>query len=466
MFNPTFAGRIVASAMCVSLVTMTSARAATISRATQDRAIAAPAGASIAITSAQRAALLEQPLPTASKTSWKPQALAGFTDLHDFGSGTDGQNPAGAILQGLSGSLYGETVYGGSVGNGTVFKSATTPSEAATNLYNFGATPDGANPAGGLFNLVGDTAITAYLYGVTTAGGANGTGAIFRVDASGHEKVVYSFSATGVSDGAQPTARLVAFVDGNYYGTASSGGAYGAGTIFKFNPLKNSFKKLYDFNPSLTDGGAPFAGLALSIAGFNLNCNLFGVTSTGGAYGEGTLFAVNPESGKETTLYSFGNPAIVANGGDASSPDYELVPDDKGNEYGVGGNGIFEYTPKSGAYVLLHQFGSDSNGLGATEAPLSINYSTGVLYGTTSEGGITPPGGFPGGAIPLGTVFRLDPSQPVATNFSVLHTFSGNDGAFPDGKLNVSWDGNIYGVTSAGGATGEGEGVLFGLPIQ
>jgi uncharacterized repeat protein (TIGR03803 family) len=450
--------------MCVSFVTMTSAQAATISRAAQDRALAAPAGAAIAITSSQRASLLELPLPSAGTLSH--HSLAGFTDFHDFGSGTDGQNPSGAILQGLSGSLYGETTYGGPLGNGTLFKSPTTPSESATNFYNFGVAPDGANPAGGLFNLVGDVALTGYLYGVTTAGGANGTGAIFRVDTSGHETVVYSFSAAGASDGAQPTGRLVAFVDGNYYGTASSGGAYGAGTIFKFNPLTKSFKKLYDFNPSLTDGGTPFAGLALSVSGFYLNCNLFGVTSTGGAYGEGTLFSVNPESGKETTLYSFGNPAIVANGGDASSPDYELIPDENGNEYGVGGNGIFKYTPKSGAYVLLHQFGSDSNGLGATEAPLSINYLTGVLYGSTSEGGITPPGGFPGGAIPLGTVFRLDPSKPVATNFSVLHTFSGNDGAFPDGKLNVSWDGNLYGVTSAGGATGEGEGILFGLPIQ
>jgi len=61
-------------------------------------------------------------------------------------------------------------------------------------------------------------------------------------------------------------------------------------------------------------------------------------------------------------------------------------------------------------------------------------------------------------------VFKLDPSKPLASNFTVLHTFGGADGYSPEGKLIVSWDGNIYGAANIGGANGVGN--IFGLPIQ
>jgi uncharacterized repeat protein (TIGR03803 family) len=61
-------------------------------------------------------------------------------------------------------------------------------------------------------------------------------------------------------------------------------------------------------------------------------------------------------------------------------------------------------------------------------------------------------------------VFRFDPSQPASSAFSLLHEFAGADGAYPEGKLVVSRDLNLYGTTNGGGANGDG--IVFGLPLQ
>src|SRR5437870_6946664 len=68
---------------------------------------------------------------------------------------------------------------------------------------------------------------------------------------------------------------------------------------------------LYSFTGS--DGARPYAGLIADASG-----NLYGTTSSGGANGYGTVFKVTP-TGTETVLYSFtgGNgasppPALIA----------------------------------------------------------------------------------------------------------------------------------------------------------
>jgi uncharacterized repeat protein (TIGR03803 family) len=46
-----------------------------------------------------------------------------LTDLHDFGSGTDGSYPGSGALLDISGNLYGTTIEGGGTkGRGTVFE--------------------------------------------------------------------------------------------------------------------------------------------------------------------------------------------------------------------------------------------------------------------------------------------------------------------------------------------------------
>ena len=67
----------------------------------------------------------------------------------------------------------------------------------------------------------------------------------------------------------------------------------------------------------------------------------------------------------------------------------------------------------------------------------------GLLYGTTSSGG----------ASGNGEVFSLNPKTRAIT---VLHSFNGSDGASPDAPLTLGPGGKYYGTTFVGGATNNG----------
>ena len=73
--------------------------------------------------------------------------------------------------------------------------------------------------------------------GTTSSGGTQNNGTVFSISLPGvTPTTLYSF--TGGNDGASPAAALVQGTDGNFYGTASSGGK-GAGTFFQMNPANN-----------------------------------------------------------------------------------------------------------------------------------------------------------------------------------------------------------------------------------
>jgi uncharacterized repeat protein (TIGR03803 family) len=71
-------------------------------------------------------------------------------------------------------------------------------------------------------------------YRMTSDGGANSDGTVFKVTPSGTETVLYSF-AGGTTDGAYPYGSLIQASDGSFYGLTDSGGAAGDGTFFEFN---------------------------------------------------------------------------------------------------------------------------------------------------------------------------------------------------------------------------------------
>ncbi|PYV74028.1 MAG: Ig family protein, partial [Acidobacteria bacterium] len=121
---------------------------------------------------------------------------------------------------------YG-TASSGAFGYGTVFK--LTPRGTYDVLYSFTNVPDGATPEAG---LVRDS--KGNLYGTTASGGAFGYGTVFKVDTTGTEIILHSFSGT---DGIQPQAGLVMDKAGNLYGTTVFGGASGGGTVFKLASL-------------------------------------------------------------------------------------------------------------------------------------------------------------------------------------------------------------------------------------
>ena len=71
-------------------------------------------------------------------------------------------------------------------------------------------------------------------YGTTYSGGASGYGVVFKLDTTGTETVLYSF--TGGADGSQPEAGLIQDPEGNLYGTARFGGISGSGVVFRIQP--------------------------------------------------------------------------------------------------------------------------------------------------------------------------------------------------------------------------------------
>src|SRR6478752_3202409 len=121
-----------------------------------------------------------------------------LTTIHDFGSGSDGENPQAGVVFDQTGNLYGTAALGALNGNGIVFSLTPDGGTGFTEviLHKFTGTPDGSVP-------VSSVVLTApgRLVGTTLEGGANDMGSAFEVrfatdsDASTRERVLYSFGS-------------------------------------------------------------------------------------------------------------------------------------------------------------------------------------------------------------------------------------------------------------------------------
>jgi uncharacterized repeat protein (TIGR03803 family) len=354
------------------------------------------------------------------------------TVLYSFSGGADGSSPNG-LIRDPAGNLYGTASGGGASGAGVVFKIDRSGNE--TVLYSFTGGNDGGSPYAG---LVRDPA--GNFYGVTESGG-NGVGVVFKVDTSGQETVLHSF--TGGADGSYPNG-LIRDPTGNLYGTTTEGGgASGAGVVFKIDQSGNE-TVLYSFMGG-NDGGFSDAGVIRDLQG-----NLYGTTSGGGALRAGVVFKVD-RSGNETVLYSF------TGGNDGGSPYAGLVRDPAGNFYGTtafgGASGLgvaFKVDP-SGNETVLHTFTRGPEGNQPDLAGVILD-AFGNLYGTNAFGGA-------GGQ---GAVYKLDPSG----NATVVYAFPGDtDGQYPyNNGVILGSDGQLYGTTALGGKTGDG--VVYQLNVD
>jgi uncharacterized repeat protein (TIGR03803 family) len=336
-------------------------------------------------------------------------------------------------------------------------------------LYSFTNSPDGIRPEA---DLVQDA--QGNLYGTTYSGGSSRGGTVFEVDTTNQETVLYTFcSESGCTDGEWPLASLVRDAQGNLFGTTSEGGDSactatdfaGCGTAFELLPPAKSGGAwtetvLHTFTGP-PDGAISQAGLVQDAQG-----NLYGTTTSGGAYSFGTVFELLPpaKSGgtwTETVLYSFCSASGCADG---ATPLAGLLLDAQGNLYGTtecGANGgaygsgtVFKLAPpavEGGSWTetVLYSF-CPVSGCADGANPLAglILDAQGNLYGTT----------FAGGADGGGTVFRLSPPvQPsVKWGYAALYSFCSEsnctDGVNPwTGFLVRDAAGNLYGTTSGGG---------------
>jgi uncharacterized repeat protein (TIGR03803 family) len=241
-----------------------------------------------------------------------------FTPVHAF-NGADGYGPQGGVLEGSDGALYGCTYGGAAFGSGNLFVVQKNGTGFSV-LHQFGSSAfDGLN---GIVRLTEGS--DGVLYGVTPNGGSNSVGTVFRIDKSGSSyQVLYHFGQTA-TDGKNPLGALIEGSNHALYGTTSSGGTDGNGTVFMINTNGTGYATLYNFSSSGGDGQSPVAGLVIGADG-----GLYGTTRYGGAGSRGTVFRLNQDSTSYQVLYSF------MAGGDASNPYASLLQASDGAFYGT-----------------------------------------------------------------------------------------------------------------------------------
>jgi uncharacterized repeat protein (TIGR03803 family) len=224
-------------------------------------------------------------------TIFKITPNGSLTTLYDF-AGTHTSNPAGTLVQATDGNFYGTTFDGGKFFDGTVFK--VTRSGTLTTLQSFDLT-HGGNPSVALVQ-----APDGNFYGTSFQGGTGSCegyhcGIVVDVTPEGSITTLHSFDAT---EGGNPRAALVQATDGNFYGTTAGwGNSTYFGTVFKITP-SGTLTTLYSFGGGI-DGAYPYAALVQATDG-----NFYGTTSSGGTYGFGTIFRITP-GGTLSTIQSF-----------------------------------------------------------------------------------------------------------------------------------------------------------------
>jgi len=145
-----------------------------------------------------------------------------LTKLYNFPANTFTGNFAVPLLEAGDGNLYGAIPNGGADGTGAIYKVGL--GGRYTPLYSF--------PKG---NLGGPTALIeggdGNLYGATLGDvRKGGYSQLFRIDKAGSYSVVYKMSAQRLDGACQ--CSLVQGSDGVIYGSAVAGGIYGGGVYF------------------------------------------------------------------------------------------------------------------------------------------------------------------------------------------------------------------------------------------
>lgn len=247
-------------------------------------------------------------------------------------------------------------------------------------------------------------------------------------------KVLHYFKG---SDGDWPIGSMIRY-NNILFGVTASGGVNGAGEIFSMNTDGSDFKVIYSFNG--VDGSGWGASLVLA------DTKIYG-TMGSGWYNGGSIFSVKSDGSNFQILHTFSN-----------------VEGKCSNKLIVNGNQIIGKTAEGGtnnfgAIFSLRTDGSDFHALynftdsvrSSGELTLLIgNTLYGMSYGTS----------YADGPNDYGSIFSINTD---GTNFTVLHHFTGSDGAYPVGDLIVNGS-SLYGITTKGGANNHGE--IFSLNLD
>jgi uncharacterized repeat protein (TIGR03803 family) len=161
------------------------------------------------------------------------------------------------------------------------------PAQTFNTIYSFVQNvTDGSLPYSGLVQ-----GTRGQFYGTTSSGGTNGIGTVFSITPGGALTTLHSFDDT---DGNSPVAGLIQGANGDFYGTTFQGGANHVGTVFSITAA-GSLTTLHSFD--VTDGSHPQAGLIQGTTG-----KFYGTTSGGGA--NGRLYARGLVSTRTGTMWT------------------------------------------------------------------------------------------------------------------------------------------------------------------
>jgi uncharacterized repeat protein (TIGR03803 family) len=369
--------------------------------------------------------------------------------------------PQGGLLEDGAGNFYGTTRGGGTYGVGTVMElSPPAVSGGAwtlSTLYNF--VPYGPGGYVPISDLVKDQA--GAFYGTTYSGGDSvcNCGVVYKLvppavkGGAWTQSQLYAFK--GGADGRLPApATLALTTKGTLYGVTLRGGTWDSGSLYQLttkNGKAYTESVLYSFG-DLADASTPSGAILLDAAG-----SLYGVTSFGGAFGQGALYkyvpAVNGQLATYSILYSFGGSTTTG-----SYPNGNLIFDASGDIYGVtngggdaDGDGVaYMLAPGSPAWTesILYAFNA-TNGINPIGG-LTWNHKTNQLYGTASSGNQHPAGD--GSVIVLSPPTKKGGPWTEQTLFQFTYRVNGG---YPTGPITLdSKTGNIYGTAQNGGIEG------------
>jgi hypothetical protein len=395
--------------------------------------------------------------------------------LYSFTGLADGNAPTGGLIRDAAGNLFGATPGGGDrqpqqcqtniVGCGVVFELSPNSDGTwkQTVIHTFTPGTDGIVPFG---SLVMDSA--GNLYGTTTEGGTGctgfyGCGTVYELSPQGGgvwtETILYNFKAG--TDGEDPEAGLVIDTAGNLYGTTRFGAnsacnGLGCGTVFELTPGSGgswTYQILYIFQDG-ADGAEPGSELTFDKAG-----NLYGSAAIGGdvacnpSFGCGVIYKLSPSSSgwTESAIHTFD----CDKGG--CFPGSGVAVDSLGNIYGnMSGAGlnaygfVFKLIPQTGGtYQFSFVYSFDLVHGGQPYGAPTV--AGGSVYGTASSGGGKNASCTSG----CGGVFRLTHGSS-GLNYTFLGFGTAPKGSTPKDNLILDSAGNLYGTTSAGGASGAG----------
>lgn len=299
-------------------------------------------------------------------------------------------------------------------------------------LASFGGA-NGAHPSdGGSLIQIGSK-----LYGTTQSGGPSfvseysgllGYGTVFSVPITGGTPTVLA-SFNGTDGGSYPSSSLIQ-IGSTLYGTTSGGGAYGDGTVFSVPVSGGTPTVLASFNS--TDGAHPTGSLIQN------GSTLYGTSQSNG----GQVWSVPTTGGTPTTLASLDG-----------YPDGTLIQIGS-TLYGTtrlggthNGGTLFSVPINGGTPTVLANF-YEGAGLHPSASLLQVGST---FYGTTSDGG----------ASGWGTVFSL----PITgdAGISVVANFPDNRYAMPGSLIQVG--NTLYGMSSFGGAYYQGSVFAITIPV-